>query len=432
MPGFMMAATALLISMIPGAIAFYGMEHSFVIYYELAQGVLYAVFAWMLLAGWRSLSRQQLRRYFLILLGFGIAMRALILFAPPHSTDIYRYVWDGRVQAAGINPYRYVPIDAALSPLRDDSVYQNINRKEYAPTIYPPAAQIIYFVVSRVSETVTGMKAGMLAIEALAVWALVRLLEAQRLPIVLASLYLLHPLPVWEIAGSGHVDIAAVAFTLLSFLAAARNWRFASGAALAAGMLTKYFPLTVAPAIYKRWDWRMPLAFAITVAALYLPYLSVGGKVFGFIGGYAGEESWGGDGFFISALLRQAGFGSLALPVFLLLAAIILIALAWRTTFRADPERPGLGGGFAIAAAFTVLFSPHYPWYFLWLVPFLCFFPKPSVFWLTLAAPILYRSGWPLGLAGQSFLYIPFAILLAVENLRLAHKDSPHGHAIAR
>jgi len=427
----MIAAVVLLLSMIPGAIAFFRIEHGFVIYYELAQGALYAIFAWLLLRETGRLSQVQIRRFFLILLGFGIAMRAILLFAPPLSTDIYRYVWDGRVQASGINPYRFIPDDAALAPLRDEAIYPDINRKDYAPTIYPPAAQAIYFLVTRVSETVTAMKAGMLVFEALAVWALLQLLAARRVPAIFAALYLLHPLPVWEIAGSGHIDIAAVTFMLLAFVAAERRWRFASGVALAAGMLTKYFPITLTPAIYKRWDWRMPAGFAAAALALYLPYLSVGKRVFGFLGGYASEESWGGDGFFIAALLRQGGLGSLALPVFLVLAAATLFVLAWRSGFRSHPEQPDLQGGFAIAVAFTVLFSPHYAWYLIWLVPFLCFFPKPSVFWLTLCAPILYRAGWPVGFIGQGILYVPFALLFAAETFRVTPKEAPVGRAIA-
>jgi len=60
-----------------------------------------------------------------------------------------------------------------------------------------------------------------------------------------------------------------------------------------------------------------------------------------------------------------------------------------------------------------VFFSPHYPWYFLWLIPFLCFFPWPSVSWLTLSATLLYRVNWPPSLIGLSVQYVPFAILLA-------------------
>jgi hypothetical protein len=271
----------------------------------------------------------------------------------------------------------------------------------------------------------------MLAFEGLAVWALVRLLAARGLPIVLASLYLLHPLPVWEVAGSGHVDVVAVGFTLLALLAAERGKRFASGVALAAGMATKYFPITLTPAIYKRWDWRMPAAFAATALALYLPYFSAGKNVFGFLGGYAGEEFGEGDGLYIAAILRQLGFGAAALPIYLALAAVTLFVLAWRSGFRDASEKPDLRGAFAIAVAFTVLFSPHYAWYFLWLVPFLCFFPKPSVFWLTLSAPILYRAGWPVAFAGQSILYVPFAVLLAVENFRPVQKEAPVGRAVA-
>ena len=433
LPSFMIAAAALFASMIPAAILNFRIGDDAAVYGALAQGFPYAAFAWLLLRNRRGLTARQSRRYFLYLLGFGVLMQAMLLFAPPNSSDVYRYVWDGRVQAHAISPYRYVPADPALAGLRDATIYPEINRKEYAPTIYPPAAQGIYFAASRLSETVTMMKAAMLAFEALAVWALVQLLAARGLPIVLASLYLLHPLAVWEIAGSGHIDSAAIAFLLLALLAAEKGKRFASGAALAAGVLTKYFPLALTPAVYRRWDWRMPAAFAATALALYLPYLSAGKKVLGFLGGYAGEEVGAGEGFYIAAILKQLGLGTVALPVFLGLAALILVALAWRTGFRADPKKPDLAGAFAIAVAVTVLFTPHYAWYFLWLVPFLCFFPRPSVFWLTLSAPLLYRTAnWPPTIAELSIQYVPFALLLAAENLkRFNSKEAADGRAVA-
>jgi len=429
----MIAAAALLASAIPAAILFFTIGDAVAVYAPLAQGGLYVAFAWLLLRSRHKLSVEQGRLYLLYLLGFGVLMRAMILFAPPNSSDVYRYVWDGRVQAHGISPYRYVPADPALGPLRDPDIYPQINRKEYAPTIYPPAAQAVFFAVSRLSETVTAMKAAMLAFEALAVWALIQLLAARGLPIVLASLYFLHPLAVWEIAGSGHADSMATAFLLLALLAAEKGKRFASGAALAAGVLTKYFPLALTPALYRRWDWRMPAAFAATALALYLPYLAAGKKIFGFLGGYAGEEFGAGDGLYLVSVLKQLGSGAAALPVFAALAALILFALAGWTGFRADPEKPDLHGAFSIAVTSTVLFSPHYAWYFLWLVPFLCFFPRPSVLWLTLSAPILYRTNfWPPSIADFSLEYVPFAILLAAENLKLfAPKEAPYGRAVA-
>ncbi|MGO9486304.1 MAG: glycosyltransferase family 87 protein [Rhodomicrobium sp.] len=431
-PSYMIAAAALFASMVPGALALFAELHWSVVHLTLAQGAIYAAFAWLLLRNGHRFSAKQSHRAFAVLLGFGVLMRAMLLFAPPHSTDIYRYVWDGRVQAAGINPYAYVPADPALAHLRDTVIYPNVNRKDYAPTIYPPAAQAVYFFATRLSETVPMMKAAMLAFEALAIWALVQLLAARGLPIVFASLYFLHPLPVWEIAGSGHVDSVAVAFIWLAFLASEKGARFASGAALAAGVLTKYFPLALTPALYRRWDWKMPASFAVTAAALYLPYLLAGKKVLGFLGGYAGEELGAGDGLYIAAVFKQLGFGAAALPVFLALAVLTLSALAWRTGFRANPDKPDLQGAFAIAIAFTVFFSPHFAWYFIWLIPFLCFFPRPSVFWLTLSATALYRSGWPPSLAGASIQYLPFAILLILENLKpVTVREAPDGRAAA-
>src|SRR5579883_310631 len=346
-PSFMIAGAALFASMVPGTTTLYIEKHSTAVYLALAQGAIYAVFTFLLLREKDRLSAEQSRRYFLYLLGFGIVMRAMLLFAPPHSSDVYRYVWDGRVQAEGINPYRYIPADPALTRLRDADIYVNINRREFAPTIYPPAAQAVFFAASRLSESVIMMKAAMLAFEALAIWALIQLLAARGLPIVLAALYLLHPLPIWEIAGSGHIDSVAVAFLLLALLAAEKGKRFSSGATLAAGVLTKYFPLALTPAIYRRWDWRMPAALIAAAFALYLPYLSVGKKVSGFLGGYADEEFGEGNGLYILAILKQLGFGAAALPLFLGAGALALFALAWRAGFRPNPAKPDLQGAFA-------------------------------------------------------------------------------------
>src|SRR5712664_1451331 len=115
----------------------------------------------------RLAARTPTYRALWLIFGLGIVLRAcVLLFDPLLSSDIYRYVWDGRVQAAGFNPYRYIPADDALTPLRDEAIYPHINRADYAHTIYPPAAQIIYFVVTRISERVTAMKLAMLVFDA--------------------------------------------------------------------------------------------------------------------------------------------------------------------------------------------------------------------------------------------------------------------------
>ena len=92
-----------------------------------------------------------------LILGTAVLLRLIALAAPVFlSSDINRYIWDGRVQAAGINPYRYVPTAPELAKLRDDRVFPNINRNNYAPTIYPPVAQLLFLLANRLGGTVPG------------------------------------------------------------------------------------------------------------------------------------------------------------------------------------------------------------------------------------------------------------------------------------
>jgi hypothetical protein len=89
----------------------------------------------------RLAARSDQRPALIIILAGAVAMRLALLFVEPClSSDIYRYIWDGRVQIAGINPYRYVPKAPELAQLRDAAIFPNINRASYAPTIYPPVA----------------------------------------------------------------------------------------------------------------------------------------------------------------------------------------------------------------------------------------------------------------------------------------------------
>ena len=115
-----------------------------------AQCLVYALSAFLLLQRWPC--RPAMAASFspsIILVA--VILRIVALATPPNflSTDVYRYVWDGRVQGAGINPYLHVPSDPALASLRDEAIYPHINRLYTAPTIYPPFAQMVFFAVTR-------------------------------------------------------------------------------------------------------------------------------------------------------------------------------------------------------------------------------------------------------------------------------------------
>ncbi|MGB9333219.1 MAG: glycosyltransferase 87 family protein [Steroidobacteraceae bacterium] len=361
------------------------------------------------------------RRALVGVLALAALMRLAVLLAPPYlSDDINRYVWDGRVEAAGINPYRFVPSDPHLAALRDRTIFPNINRSDYAPTIYPPIAEYIFFIGTRLSESLTAMKATLVAFELVAVLLLLRLLDDWRLPRERILIYAWHPLTLWEFAGSGHVDAAVVTFLVLALWARRRQAAWLTGSALAAAALVKFFPAVLFPALYRRWGWKMPVAAAATVILAYAPFIGAGSQVLGFLPGYLREEGLqSGGGFFLWNLLRGvAPLEHVGPALYLALGAATLLALAVHSLFTAEGRY--LASAMTLAVASMVLFSPHYPWYFAWLVPLICFTPRPSVLYLTLACPLLYFvPGGPdpegARMPFEWAIYGPFAVLVAFE-----------------
>ena len=180
-----------------------------------------------------------------VVLGLAFVMRAVLMPAPMLlSSDIYRYVWDGRVQAAGINPYRYIPADPALAGLRDTAIYPNINRANYARTIYPPMAQVFFAAMGRISDSVIAMKLAMFLCEVIAVLCLLRLLGLAKLPPERVLIYAWNPLVLWSFALDGHVDAVAVGLLGLALLSRARRWDGVAGALLAARRSSNSCPLS--------------------------------------------------------------------------------------------------------------------------------------------------------------------------------------------
>jgi alpha-1,6-mannosyltransferase len=361
------------------------------------------------------------RRALIALLAVAALMRLAVLLAPPYlSDDINRYVWDGRVEGAGINPYRYVPVDPHLAGLRDQTIFPHINRSDYAPTIYPPVAEYIFFLGTRLGDSLSAMKVTLLAFELVGILLLLRLLDIWRLPRERILIYAWHPLTLWEFAGSGHIDAAIVTFVAFALWARRREAAWLTGTALAAAALVKFFPAVLFPALYRRWDWKMPVAAAATVIIAYLPFAGAGNAVIGFLPGYLDEEGLqSGAGFFLLNVLRGVvPLEHLGAALYLALAAATLLALAVHSIFAAQDRY--LASALTLAVATMVLLSPHYPWYFVWIVPLICFTPRLSTLYLTLACPLLYfvpGGPDPAGarVAFEWAIYGPFAALVGFE-----------------
>lgn len=357
-----------------------------------------------------------------IVLLVAAAIRLPLLFSPPFlSSDVFRYVWDGRVQAAGINPYRYIPEDPALTALRDDAVFPHINRAEYAPTIYPPAAQIVFGIVGRLWSSVTGVKLAMVGFEALAIFCLLRLLHAAELPAERIAIYAWNPLPVWAFAGNGHIDAAVVGFVSLALLLRVRRLDGWAGLALGLAALTKFLPAVIAPALWRRGGgWRLALIALATTVGLYALYSGVGWRVLGFLYSYGTEEGLNtGSGIWLLAGIGQVvPLPGLAAGLYFFVLAGVLAGLGVWFAFVRRPDDP-----VAICAAAGVMMavvtfgiSPHYPWYFAWLAVPCVLAPNPAVLWLATAPVLIYLDTYGDYFTWPSVVYAP-AILLTLAGI---------------
>ena len=374
-----------------------------------------------------------------IVVGFAVAMQAITYLTDPVlSSDIYRYVWDGIVQHAGISPYRYVPGNPALTALRapNQDIFDNINRRDYAPTIYPPVAQMIYWFATYFAPTVEAMKLCMLAFEALAGWALVEILKRLGRPAAEVLLLVWCPLVVWEIGDGGHVDAAVCGFVALALLFRMREKPVLTGLFLGCAVMTKFYPLLLLPALYKRRDWKMPATVAAVCIAGYAMYASVGWKVFGFLSGYSKEEGIdSGSRFFLLDYLHSfPAFGFVPKTEFMVFCALVLGALtlwAWRHATTEDCETaPVLRGVTLPAPAFVrastmlafglmLLFSPHYAWYNLWLVPMMVLAPSLPLF--TYVLGFFYGYTTALAAPGPKMFLLNERLYLAVAIAFVVH-----------
>ena len=395
----------------------------------LVQSALY------LLASFIILRSRSSRATLLITILFAVLFRLSILFSPPYlSDDIYRYIWDGRVQAAGINPFRYIPAAPELAHLRDDAIYPRINRRDYAHTIYPPVAQIVFLLTTRISESVTWMKFTMVVFEAVAVWAIAQLLASFGLARERILLYAWHPLVIWEFAGSGHADAISIAFIALAFLAWRRNAHFGAGVALACATLTKLIPLVLFPALLRQGRWRVQasniVAFVATIVLGYVGYLSVGlVAAMGSLPVYSSEQGlMTGKQYYLLNVARKLSGANVSPFVYICAGMLVMAAIALWVLRRKPRPEDTLEAPIALATGTTVLFAPHYSWYFTWLVPFICFTPSLWLFYLTIASFLLYGT-W-LGdspddmLLLNSSIYLPTLLIALIEFIWRRRKNS--------
>ncbi len=236
----------------------------------------YAIaFLWYAYAGARlvpALARVPVRTVVPIILVFACVFRALVLPAPPSlSTDMYRYVWDGRLTLQGINPYRWTPNSQTLRGLRDP-LWQQMEYKPYQ-TIYMPVSQGVFALANACfGSNLLGYKLVYVLFDLGVVALLLRLLAWLKRPLAQVLWYAWCPLPVAEIALAGHQDIVGVFCLLLALDLLLRRRAVVGGAVLlAASILTKGFALLLVPLFVRTYGRRFTVAIGLALLYLGLP-----------------------------------------------------------------------------------------------------------------------------------------------------------------
>ncbi|MER5865225.1 glycosyltransferase 87 family protein [Kitasatospora sp. NPDC002040] len=365
-----------------------------------------------------------------LLLAGGVLVAAAGLVAPPRtSDDAYRYLWDGRVQAAGISPYAHPPDAAELAGLRARApelfppggdcggwderraaagFCSHVNRPG-VPTVYPPVAEA-WFAALYGAGGRYGVRAAQLGgfVLVLAVGAVLAAVLRERCWRV--ALWSWCPgVTVWAV-NDAHVDTLGALLLLAGLLAArgapGRRRTAGAGALLGLAAATKLIPGIALPAALSGVLARRPrtglLLLPLTALAAfglsYLPYLVGSGRaVLGYLPGYLREEGYdrssGADRF---GLLRLLLPGQLALVA----GVLVLLAACWYVLRHGDPDRPWRGAVLLLGTALLVA-TPAYPWYGLLLLALLPLDGRWEWLAVPAAGQVLYLGGgqWAYGAA---------------------------------
>ena len=318
-----------------------------------------------------------------IVIGVAIVMRLPFLFAAPTlSEDVYRYVWDGRLVAHGVNPYRHAPADSALAPYHD-ALLLKLNHFD-VPTIYPPAAQLLFGAIARMNPSERAFRVATLPLEA-ALWgAILFLLRRRGLAAHGLLLFAWNPLVVIESYGSGHLDLWMAAFLVISLALMETKRSVAAGAAFAAGVMTKYTPLLLALYLVRRRRWLL-LASALAVAVLItLPFLGAGPMLGAGLDTYLRHWEFNGG---LYKILRALGISDPATRT--ALAAALAAATLW-ISLRA---RTAAGAAIALFTAYLFASPTLFPWYLVPVAALLPLYPNAA---LIAFSGLVALSYWPL------------------------------------
>jgi alpha-1,6-mannosyltransferase len=327
---------------------------------------------------------------------------------PGADDDLHRYVWDGHLQRRGYNPYLVIPSDPSVQGLHTPET-RNLNNPDL-PSPYPAGAQLFFRAVTAIHESTFAMKVAFVVCEFGIVFLLLDVLHRTRQGAHLVLAFAWNPLLAVEVAGSGHIDIVGALLLMVSAAALVRQWRATAAVALGLAISVKLLPFVLVPLYWKRVRIREAALAAAVFGLLYVPFLNHGHIPIGSLSTYVQSFRFNGPVF---AALDQVA------PPQLLVALAVLVGFliaSWQR--RKAPALPP--DAFAWPMAASLLCAPVvYPWYLLWLLPFLrSTSTVPIIIWTVSIIPVYYV--WHLRTLGRPWLLPGWIMVLEYGSVTIA------------
>ena len=335
----------------------------------------------------------------------GLALAALwhlpFLLTPPGADDdIHRYLWDGRIQRLGYNPYIVIPSDPAFAALHTSET-RTLNNPDL-PSPYPAGAELFFRAVTAIHESVFTLKVAFVVCDVAIVLVLLDILRSSGQGAHWVLAYAWNPLLATEVAGSGHIDIVGALLLLVSFAALGRRWRALAALAFGLAVAVKFLPIVLSPLYWKRVRMRDGVLAAVVSTLLYVPFLNHGRIPIGSLGTFVRSFRFNDPVF--------ATFERVAAPQFVAALAVLVGFLTAFWLRRKDAELSP--DAFAWPMAASLLCAPVvYPWYLLWLLPFArSASTVPIIIWTVSIIPTYYV--WHLRMLGRPWLVPGWVMLL--------------------
>ena len=303
-----------------------------------------------------SISRRWLPWVFILAVAFRLPLAVLPV---GYDSDMVRYLWDGRVQRLGVNPYIAVPADPALDYTHTDETRVMPSRRVRTP--YPPGAQLFFRAVTGVHDSTLMMKLAVVICDLITIAVVSRWLFVTARNPWLVLAYAWNPLVVLEGAHSGHIDVVGAMWIALAALALTTRRTLYTALAFVAAVATKLLPIVLVPLFWRRVRLRDIVLSVLFVCVLVLPFMDGGSLPLGALPGVVAGVRFNGPFFMGIRLLTSPAFAA---------AVAVLAGLgvaAW-CRWKLSPDDPG---AWAWPMAVSLIFAPVvYPWYLLYITPF--------------------------------------------------------------